>query len=127
MSIDVVFNLTTEDLKDIIRAGLDGGISYWGGISKRSSKGCICTHWADVPFTDDPSALLMLYNIETGMRFDRELNPKSIKEGFVALVSDAKEDLGLENILFRLIRGRYDREDADVLIQYALFSEVMYG
>jgi hypothetical protein len=127
MSIDLTFNLSLDDLKRIVEVGLSGGVGYWARISQMSSKGCVCTKWAEVPFTDDPTAHLYLYDEQTGLILARQLSLENLKNGFEIFIKDSKESLGLQNCLHRLINGHYDSDDADVVIQYALFGEVIYG
>jgi hypothetical protein len=119
-SISVHLNLqvTEDDVDDILVAALEGGINYW----------CRKVH----PLNDDYCGALFASNVLTKggtLVFVTEdqiffLNLAGFLSGFtrwIALKSNPPLDgVGIET-------GMIDADDADAIIQYALFGDIVYS
>ena len=120
--LTVAFNFVVsgEDIDDIMSAALDGGITYWCGraevvgeyrgeyASEQISRGGTLKLY-DI---EEPKTVyeLTLEKFLTGLRLWIE------NERAFALTKGGKLDV-----------GQIDAPAADTIIQYALFSDIVYG
>lgn len=104
---DPRFSLTL--LKDIFVTALEGGSNYWLIIDNW----CLEDHIATVTDT------------ETNLLTKHQVDLITIKQGFQKLYAE-NSDWSRKRI-FNLLNENYDAEDADVVLQYGLFGELIYG
>lgn len=104
---DPRFSLTL--LKSIFVAALKDGSNYWLIVDNW----CLEDHIANI--TD----------IEANPFTNHKVDLNVIKKGFEILYAQNSEwsNKKLSNIL----NGKYDAEDADVILQYGLFGELIYA
>lgn len=104
---DPRFSLTL--LKNFFVAALNGGSNYWLTVNNW----CLEDHVANI--TD----------IEAIPFANHKVDLNIIKKGFEILYAQNSDwsNKKLSNIL----NGKYDEEDADVILQYGLFGELLYG
>ena len=109
---NVAYKYSPQDIDDMMVTALEGGIYGW--CCKAEVIGEQLGKYASDQISRGGS--IMLYDAESSDKW--ELTPEKFKNG-VALW--AKEN-GCETPL-----GEVDAEDADCIIQYALFGELVFG
>ncbi len=120
VDIDKKVTLSRQDIDDIVCTALEGGVSYWCDYARVDGEylgeyasdqvargGTLLLHDAE----DDLEYALELCNFVSGFLM-------ACKDGYAGEWFD--EDGNIDC-------GMVDAEDADVIIQYALFGEVVYG
>lgn len=111
-SIQIEVEVTDQTLDDIIVTALEGGIGYWCQAS-------VYEHTEGQPHR----AIVHQLNEDEsgyehrGMTIDRA----AIIDGLKRLAPKYSTQLG------RLVNDDYDSDDADVVVQMALFGDVIYG
>ena len=110
--------LTNQDIDDIMCAALEGGINDWCGKAKVVGK--YLGDYASEQISR--GGVLKLYDIETGEEF--ELTKEKFVKGIIQFLEDGRSDLVVQG---SLDTGCFDACDADAIVQYALFGEVVYG
>ena len=123
--------LTAADVSDILATALEGGIGYWAVLDNTT------TDWEETSSsmqdTDD-----FLSDVATKMLFEgkkiRFIGADEDDEdeewfldmdSFIRGCTRFNEECG--SIIQRLADGTFDADDADMLIQFALFNEIVYG
>ena len=116
---EVEVNLTQQDIDDIMVAALEGGICYW--CRKAEVVGECLGEYASDQISRGGS--LILHDAESSDKWELTLDKflkgvgLYIKEGSGVMVED-----------FKLVDiGCIDGPDADCIIQYALFGELVFG
>lgn len=110
--------LTNEDIDDIMCAALEGGINYWCGKAKVVGK--YLGEYASEQISR--GGTLKLYDGESGEEF--ELTKEKFIKGLTKHLEDGRSGLISQGMIDT---GALDACDADAIIQYALFDEVVYG
>lgn len=106
--VDLRVQITTQLLWDLMTTAVEGGVNYWGSVR-------------DTARDDDLNVLK--FSI-----VDRE-----DEEGKAYTVDAVKMLHGLQALLIdypwrsRIVDEDYDAEDADCVVQMALFGELRYG
>lgn len=108
-------NLTGEDVDDIMCSALEGGICYW--CYKAEVVGEYRAEWAHEQISRGGS--LILYH-EDGWN---DLNIGKLLKGIKRVIADGR---------LKVTGGRIDGYDidgevADMIVQYAIFDEVIFG
>ena len=112
-------NLTQQDIDDIMVTALEGGINYW------CRKAEVVGEYLGEAASDQISrgGSLILHDAESSDKWELTLDKflkgvgLYIKEGSGVMVED-----------FKLVDiGCIDGPDADCIIQYALFGELVFG
>lgn len=118
--IEVKLNilLTNQDIDDIMCTALEGGINYWCGKAKVVGK--YLGDYASEQISRDGT--LKLYDAESGEEF--ELTKEKFIKGLTKFLEDGRSDLISQGVIDTCC---LDACDADAIIQYALFDEVVYG
>ena len=118
--IEVKLNilLTNQDIDDIMCTALEGGINYWCGKAKVVGK--YLGDYASEQISRDGT--LKLYDAESGEEF--ELTKEKFINGLTKFLEDGRSDLISQGVIDTCC---LDACDADAIIQYALFDEVVYG
>ena len=116
--IQFSISVTDQDIDDIMAAALEGGICYWCGdvdvVGKRLGR------YASDQISK--GGKLILYDAEEDDRYEltREKFMSGLKMWLENGGADRISDGGLEV-------SEIDADDADAIVQYALFGEVVYG
>lgn len=122
ISLDII-EMTEQDIESIIVSSFEGGSNYWMGLDNTTEG------WSEKP-KDEPLATwatklilegksIKLYDIEeTDDDTNWILTLDKILEGF---------KLNAIHRPFASDKNNFDAADADCIIQYALFGEVVYG
>ena len=118
--IEVKLNilLTNQDIDNIMCTALEGGINYWCGKAKVVGK--YLGDYASEQISRDGT--LKLYDAESGEEF--ELTKEKFIKGLTKFLEDGRSDLISQGMIDT---GCLDACDADAIIQYALFDDVVYG
>lgn len=108
---------TQENIDDIMSMALEGGITYWCGQAK--VKGKYLGDYGSEQISR--GGTLYLYDNEDDSEY--ELTPEKFTAGLSLFLQ--------ENSSF-IVNGeldvcQMDAADADTIIQYALFREIVYG
>lgn len=121
IKVESTIRVTTEDIDDIMCAALEGGITYW--CYKADVVGEYLGEYANEQIARGGS--LILYDCECGDKY--ELTRDMLLKGIA---------LAIEEEYFKeygwvcgdeLDTCGVDAEVADVIVQLALFGEVIYG
>lgn len=131
MNIEIKQTVSREVLEDIFVTALEGGSNYWYFLSEKAVKKIRKA----VPKSEDPYlSTAILKAIEKGVEIpindaeDEEweigtLSIKSIQDGLQKL-SESSQRWALER---HMNEDRMDADSADVVLQYMIFGEVIYG
>jgi len=119
-------NITDQNIDDIICTAFEGGINYW----------CRCANVADADWHGAEYASDVVSRGGTLFVIDDE-DPKRelllTKEKMIASIPIVfqrvmdKRGAGRRSSLEEWLDGEYDAGDADMIIQQALFGEIIYG
>lgn len=121
------FELTTEDINDLVSTALEGGINYWCGRAEKKRNldntlfGISTENQNNVKFASDIigfGGTLILYDNTTSDKW--ELNREKLLKGF-ELQCTNKGVTPLE------LMDDYDADDADSIIQYAIMGEIVFS
>lgn len=112
--------LTNQNIDDIMASALDGGIAYW--CFKAEVVGEYLGEYASDQISR--GGMLKLYDMESGEKYwlDRE----KFVNGFKLWVKNG-DDLHCAVDVKGVDCGNIDGDMADMIVQYALFGEVVYG
>ena len=117
---EITIKLTQEDIDDIMCTALEGGISYWCYRAE------VIGEYRGEYASDQISrgGMLRLYDREDGTKHILTLD--GFLNGFKLWVEKEKDEWGV------LDHGKVDTCNvdaciADAIVQYALFSDVVYG
>lgn len=121
-------NFTKQELEDIIVTALEGGSNYWYFLDDHSVRvirefvpkevdAYLSTAFAKAI---DKGAIIPIYDIETS-----ELLGNISKETIIERTNKLLDDN--RNEVWGVKRGDFDAEDADIIFQYFLFAEVVFG
>jgi hypothetical protein len=109
--VELRVQIRTRLLWDLMTTAVEGGIDYWGSVQDT---------------TRDADLNVLKFTV-----VDRE--DEEDEEGKAYTVDAVKMLHGLQALLLqypwrsRIVNEDYDAEDADCVVQMALFGEVMYG
>lgn len=113
--------VTNEDIDDIMATALEGGITYW--CNKVTVVGKYLGEYASEQISRNGK--LKLHDAEEGETYELTLN-KLLNGICKAIEHDYFVDYGWF-VGNKLDTGMVDAEVADVIIQLALFDDVIYG
>ena len=121
-SLTVAFNFVVfgEDIDDIMSAAMDGGITYWCG--RTEVVGEYRGEYASEQISR--GGTLKLYDIEEPKTV-YELTLEKFLTGLRLWIENERAFTLTEG--GRLDVGQIDAAAADTIIQYALFSDIVYG
>lgn len=140
ITVEIDVQITDEDIDDIMCSALEGGINYWcykvkvvdkylgEYASEQISRGGMLLLFDSEDVDEEGHHKTYILNKEKlieGIRLGITKNlitaiePTTVteKSGFIVKT---------ENV-YRLETGNMDANDADLIVQFALFGEVMYG
>lgn len=123
------FRLTADDISDILATALEGGIGYWSVLDNTT------TDWEetssgmqDATFSDVATKMLFEGKKIRFIGADKDDEDEEWfldMEKFIHGCIHFEEEIG--SIVRRLTDATFDADDADMLIQFALFNEIIYG
>ena len=114
--------ITESDIENILVSSLEGGSNYWMGLDnsrlefKDKPKGEPLSTWTTKLIIDGKS--VYFYDIEDPEEKSLELTLQKLLNG---ITQNAEERPNSAN------KDDWDACDADCIIQYALFGELVYG
>ena len=133
LSISCKHELTEEDILDVLTTAIEGGIGYWCCLLNddpdwiKARADWKLHHNNETPcYCDVAYQVLMsgksvkLEDIEEDKIY--ELDMDKFKKGCSVYIEKTGHDIHCA-----LRDGAFDAEDADLLIQYALFGECVFG
>lgn len=113
--------ITREDIDNILSGALDGGITYWCGEAEVVGK--YLGEYASEQISRGGE--LVLHDIEYDAAY--LLNLEKMISGIERWVADGpKYGLELEGGSLRLDCGMIDAASTDVIVQYALFGQILF-
>ena len=123
---DKVINVTSQDIDDIMVSALEDGIVYW--CEKVKVEGEYLGEYASDQISHGGS--LMLYDIEDGYIYTLDL--QSFLKGLTMFIQEYNTEYDIEYVNLAdgsigIDTGYIDSECADIIIQLALFNEVIFG
>ena len=129
MTVEIKVKITKQDIDDIMCTALEGGINYWAseaevpenervaewGHEQISRGGKLLIH-VDEPFDDDNTEVY-------------ELTLEKFLGGFKMWMMDYGRSTGVidDGSTGELDTSCIDAADADSIVQYALFGELVFG
>ena len=120
LSAVINFVVLGEDIDDIMSAALDGGVTYWCG--RAEVVGEYLGEYASEQISR--GGALKLHDIEGDGVFELTLDKFLVG---LRLWIENERAFELANDTGRLDIGQIDAAAADLIIQYALFNDIVYG
>ena len=114
--------LTTEDIDDIMVAALEGGCNYWCSEAEVVEERR-CADWGHEQIAR--GGALILHDAESDDKW--ELSIGNFTKGFRLWLENGDDRYGAVSGDGTVDTGEIDGEMADLIIQYALFGEVVFG
>lgn len=129
---EISVRISTEDIDDIVTTALEGGICYWCRQS-RSQRKVSREKFASEQISR--GGVLVLHDSVDGKK--RELNKEKLLSGVKQylededkpynILVDAEDSVGCSKGVYELDCCMVDATVADMIIQYAIFDDVIYG
>lgn len=128
INLNIDIQITDEDIDDIMSYALDGGITYWCGRVEVVGT-CLGDYASD---QISRGGTLRLYDIEDEDEVYELTKEKFLQGVRLFLVTPTFNfwrtvKLEGDDKFYINCCGVMDAEDADAIIQYALFGEIIYG
>jgi hypothetical protein len=125
--INVELNITDQEIKDIVITALEGGIGYWGCLINegedfdlfyKDQKGISTSEFVADLLLSGKS--VYFYDSETKSNEGEpwELRLNMILNGIEMYIQETKKINFIDNL---------DSLVADIIFQYAMFNEIIYG
>lgn len=114
--------LTTEDIDGIMVSALEGGICYWCCDAEVVEEKR-CADWGHEQIARGGS--LILHDCESDDQW--ELNLEKLLKGFKMWVENGDDEYGAVRKDGSVDTGEIDAGMADMIVQYALFGEIVFG
>ena len=115
------FKLNMQDIDDIMACALEGGINYW--CSEAKVIGEYLGEYASEQISR--GGILELYDTEDDEVYLFDI--KKFIQGFEAWVENGYDYNGAVSANGKVDTSLIDAGDADTIIQFALFDEIVYG
>lgn len=115
------FYLTEENIDDIMCTALEGGINYW--CYEAEVVGNYLGDYASEQIAR--GGTLKLYDAESDDIW--ELDLKKLLDGFKLWIENGEDEYGALKSDGSVDCGEIDAAMADMIIQYALFNEIVFG
>ena len=119
---EIKVSLTQEDVDNIMVSALEGGINYWCRKAKVVEERR-CGDWGHEQIAR--GGALILYDAESSDKW--ELNLEKFLNGVKLWLQNGDDRYGALQKDGTLDTGEIDGEMADIIVQYALFGDVIYG
>lgn len=129
IKLDLSITVTDEDIDDIMVGALEGGINYWCSeaevvgeylgkfASEQISKGGMLKIWVDEPFDEEDTEFYWL-------------NKKKLMAGIKMYFEDPAMPYDIFDRIekeYRIDTCQADAVVCDMIVQFALFGEIVYG
>ena len=123
MKVELVVEVTDEDIDDIVCGALEGGCNYW--CDRVDVEGEYLGEFASDQISR--GGMLWLYDFEAEEKY--MLDKEKFLKGVEMYIKNPTADNILEQIdgVMKLDTCNADAYVCDAIIQYALFGEVIYG
>lgn len=114
LSITTTLSFPNQFLHDILTTAVEGGINYWAAlhvVSRDDDLNVLSVVLSDAEDDDEPQLIV---------------NRDTIIKGIENIFNDKQ----LSHIHARLLKGEdfdYDADDADMIVQYGLFGQLVYS
>ena len=118
---EISVRISTEDIDDIVTTALEGGICYW--CRRAEVKGKYLGEFASEQISR--GGVLVLHDSVDGKK--RELNKEKLLSGVKQYLEDAEDSVGCSKGVYELDCCMVDATVADMIIQYAIFDDIIYG
>lgn len=118
LNIEYKVKLDNECIDDIMATALEGGITYW--CNNAEVVGEYLGEYASEQISR--GGVLKLHDSEEDKTY--ELTLDKFLDGLAKVISERGLDVLYEG---KVDASSIDAEDADAIIQYAIFGEVVYG
>lgn len=115
-------NITNEQINDLMVAALEGGINYWCGRVTLKEGSLTPEQKEKMEYISDAISLggvLIIEDVETDETWELT------KDKFLTGVEKTIEWGEFKNV--EEMFDNHDAETADVLLQYAIFGEIVFG
>lgn len=119
---EIKVSLTQEDVDNIMVSALEGGINYWCRKAEVVEEQR-CGDWGHEQIAR--GGALILHDAECSDKW--KLNLKKFLKGVKLWIQNGDDRYGALQKDGTLDTGEIDGEMADMIVQYALFNEVIYG
>lgn len=127
INFNTAVNVTDEDIDDIMATALEGGINYWCDKAEVIGERLGKEGWASEQISR--GGILWLQDAETGEYYELD------KEKFLTGLKKYLESPYYNGQIvdrdyydgMKLDCGMIDAVDSDLIIQYALFGEIVFG
>lgn len=119
---EINVSLTEEDIDNIMISALEGGISYWCCRAEVSEEKR-CGDWGHEQIAR--GGALTLHDTESSDKW--ELNLEKFLNGIKLWLQNDGDRYGALQKDGTLDTGEIDGEMADMIVQYALFGDVIFG
>jgi len=119
---------TTQDINDLITTALEGGINYWCGLAEI----VICSNgtYEGVSTEDHPNVHYASDVIGYGGKLkltDVEDDDETWELDLPKVLKGITMHCEAHNIAPSDLMDNYDADDADSIVQFALFNEITFG
>lgn len=119
---ELAVRLTTENVDDIMVSALEGGINYWCSEAEVVEERR-CGDWGHEQIAR--GGALILHDAESDNKWT--LDMEKFTQGFRLWLENGDDRYGAVSGDGTVNTGEIDGEMADLIIQYALFGEVVFG
>ena len=129
VKFEVALKVTNEDIEDIFSAAFCDGIAYWAGL--KEAEGFACPEEMAMSEFISKGNKAILYDIEDKSE-EWILNSDVVIAGIERYISEGNKPYNIicedtvDNAL-AIDTGMVDSAVADMIIQYGLFSKLIYG
>ena len=124
--------LTKELLENVMVTALEGGIGYWACLLNDTPE------WEEYyeKFPDEPTSVVAAYMLWDGktISFEHDYDETTDKPVVCSInlkdlerACDQFKRVYHQTVQERFDNSEFDSDDADVIIQFACFGEVVYG
>jgi hypothetical protein len=125
-NINIPVNITDEFIENLICTMLEGGSNYWIRYVKVKDK-----------LNGEPAATWVARQINNNLSVEittdddevKRLNKDKIIRGILRWISEYPEHVSFETAYghLEIDGGNIDAGEADIILQFALFGEIVYG
>ena len=119
IDVVIVIDLSQEDIDDIMCTALEGGITYW--CKEAEVAGDYLGTYGSEQISRN--GILKLHDNDEDKIY--ELTLEKFLKGLELFIIKNPNRINIEN--GRIDPGEIDAQYADMIIQYALFGEIVYG
>lgn len=129
MKFNEKIEFTKEQIKDVIVTALEGGSNYWYFLTNDSVKAIRDkvskeeNKYLSEAITDAiyKGAVIPIYDIENPNDLLGTLSKDSVEAGIQLMINQERDEI--ESVL----DDTYDAESADVMFQYFVMGEIVFG